>query len=101
MARVPTVVGETTITGRNQVSLPARGMRELGWNRGDRLVVQILDDDTLVLVRRPERWAEAFAGRLGHVFGDHEDTIRWLEGERASWERGEKGGSGRYRRRAG
>ena len=32
-------VGETTLTGKNQVSLPAQGIRELGWQRGDKLLV--------------------------------------------------------------
>jgi bifunctional DNA-binding transcriptional regulator/antitoxin component of YhaV-PrlF toxin-antitoxin module len=89
---VPRLVGETTITGKNQISLPAQGLRELGWERGDRLLVEVLDEDVMVLIRRPERWSEAFAGRLGHVFGSHEDTLRYLEGERRSWEPETDGG---------
>ena len=81
------MVGATTITGRNQVSLPANGLRELGWERGDRLIVEVLGDDMLLLVRRPRRWAESFAGRLGDVFGTHEENIRYLDEERKSWDR--------------
>jgi hypothetical protein len=77
--------GETTITGKNQVSLPARGVRQLGWERGDRLLVHVLDHDILLLTRRPENPAEFFAGKLGHVFGTHEETLRFLEEERAAW----------------
>ena len=84
--KTPTIVGETTITGRNQVSLPAKGMRELGWSRGDRLLVEVFGEDILVLVRRPERWTEAFSGRLAGVYGTHEENIRWLEEERAGWQ---------------
>jgi bifunctional DNA-binding transcriptional regulator/antitoxin component of YhaV-PrlF toxin-antitoxin module len=80
------LVGETTLTGKNQVSLPAAGIRKLGWNRGDRLLVETIGDDVMVLVRRPENWTEAFAGRLSDVFGTHEETLRWLEEERESWE---------------
>jgi bifunctional DNA-binding transcriptional regulator/antitoxin component of YhaV-PrlF toxin-antitoxin module len=47
-------VGETTITGKNQVSLPARGLRELDWERGDQLLVEVLGTDMLVLIRRPK-----------------------------------------------
>ena len=79
-------VGETTITGKNQVSLPARGLRLLGWDKGDHLIVKILGDDMMVLVRRPESWTEAFAGRLGHVFGTHEENLRFIEEERRSWD---------------
>lgn len=91
--RVVKPVGETTITGKNQISLPAQGMRELGWQRGDQLLVQIVGDDMLVLMRRPENWADAFAGKLGDVFGDHEDNLRYLDEERRSWERDELRGS--------
>ena len=80
-------LGQTTITGKNQVSLPAEGMRRLGWGRGDKLLVRMIDDHTLVLIRRPTNWTETFAGRLGHVFGTHEQTLAWLEEERRGWER--------------
>jgi hypothetical protein len=80
-------IGETTITGRNQISLPAQGMRELGWQRGDHLIVQVLGENLLVLMRRPEDWVEAFSGRMGDVFGDHEDTLRYLKEERQGWDR--------------
>ena len=80
-------VGETTITSKNQISLPAQSLRELGWERGDHLLVQIIGDDRLLLMRRPRDWVAAFSGKMGHVFGDHEDTLRFLDGERRSWER--------------
>lgn len=83
--KVPRIAGETTITGKNQVSLPAKSVKELGWERGDRLIVEILGDDMLVLVKRPDKWAEAFAGQLTNVFGTHEETVRWLDGERGGW----------------
>ena len=80
------LVGETTITGKNQVSLPAQGTRLLGWGKGDHLLVQVIGTDLMVLVRRPERWVESFAGRLGHVFGPHDETLRYLDEERRTWE---------------
>lgn len=82
----PKPVGETTITGRNQISLPVEGLRLLGWERGNHLLVEVLAEDVMLLIRRPERWTEAFAGRLTDVFGTHEETLRWLENERRSWE---------------
>jgi hypothetical protein len=82
--RVIRVVGETTLTGKNQVSLPAQGVRQLHWTKGDRLLVEAFDD-IMILMRRPANWTEAFAGRLTDVFGTHEETLRWLEEERRSW----------------
>lgn len=81
---LPEPVGETTITGKNQISLPAEGVRRLGWEKGDRLIVQIRGD-RMVLWRRPKSWADYFAGKMGDVFGDHDDTMRFLEEERQSW----------------
>ena len=79
-------MGETRITGKNQISLPAQGLRELGWVRGDHLFVQIVGKDMLILMRQPQDWAAAFSGQMGDVFGDHEETLRYLDDERRSWE---------------
>lgn len=84
--KAPRLIGETTITGKNQISLPAQGMRLLGWERGDRLIVEMVEDDIVVLIRRPSSFTDAFAGRLSHVFGSHEDTLNYLEEERKAWE---------------
>lgn len=79
-------VGQTTITGKNQISLPASGLRRLGWRRGDRLLIQVLNEDMLVIIRRPDKWTEQFAGQLGHVFGSHEENLSWLDNERREWD---------------
>lgn len=89
-ASVPKNVGETTITSKNQISLPAEAVRELGWARGDRLMVTICDENAIRLVRRPrsgKEWVEMFAGKMGDVFGDHEDTLRFLDELRREWDR--------------
>lgn len=82
---VPEVAGEATLTAKNQISLPAKRMRELGWRKGDRIIVETLGEDILLLVRRPTRWTDAFAGRLTHVFDTHEKNIEFIEAERESW----------------
>ncbi len=86
LIEIPRVVGKTTITGRNQITLPAEGLRELGWERGDRLVVETVGEDTLVIRRLPENPAEYFAGKLTGVYGDHEEVLRYLDEERRSWD---------------
>jgi len=82
-------VGETTLTGKNQVSLPVQGLRELGWEKGDSLLVEVLNHDVMLLMRRPKSWTETFAGQLGYVFGTHDDTLRWIDDERRSWDQEE------------
>ena len=79
------LIGEATITGRGAVNLPARALRSTGWKHGDRLFVEVLDDEVVILSRRPEQIADAFAGKLTHLFPDPDDTRRFLAEERASW----------------
>ncbi len=79
-------LAETTITDGNRVSLPARSIRRLGWEKGDRLLVQI-SGDKMILMRRPLSWTEAFSGKMGDVFSGHGDTLRLLEEERQDWDR--------------
>lgn len=79
------LVGEATITGRGAVNLPARALRSTGWKRGDRLFVELIDDEVVILSKRPEQIADAFAGKLTHLFPDPDDTRRFLAEERASW----------------
>jgi bifunctional DNA-binding transcriptional regulator/antitoxin component of YhaV-PrlF toxin-antitoxin module len=84
---VPQILGEVTIGGRGVVNLPAKALRTTGWKAGDKLFVELLGDDVLVLMKRPEDMAEAFAGRFTHLYPDPEDTRRFLAEERASWSR--------------
>jgi bifunctional DNA-binding transcriptional regulator/antitoxin component of YhaV-PrlF toxin-antitoxin module len=78
--------GEVKISGRGAVNLPARTLREVGWKHGDQLFVDIVDGNRIVLSRRPEDIVEYFAGCLTHLYPDPEDTRRFLEEERASWD---------------
>lgn len=80
------LLGEVTISGRGVVNLPARALRSTGWQRGDRLFVELLDDEVVILIKRPTDIADAFAGKLTDLFPDPEDTRRFLAEERASWD---------------
>lgn len=73
---------ETTITGRGQVTLPASEMRELGWQRGDRLIVERRDDDTILLRRRPRSWTKRLAGMFTDVFGTTEENVALIRADR-------------------
>lgn len=78
--------GEAKISARGAVNLPAKVLREIGWNRGDDVFVDVLDDDRILLSRKPASLAEELAGRLAHLFPGGEDTLRFLDEERAGWE---------------
>jgi bifunctional DNA-binding transcriptional regulator/antitoxin component of YhaV-PrlF toxin-antitoxin module len=80
------LAGEAKISARGAVNLPARALREVGWKHGDHVVVEIVDEDRIVLSRRPESLADALAGRLTHLFPSHDENQRFIDEERASWE---------------
>ena len=91
IVRLPEKVGETKITGKRQITLPAEGVRRLGWETGDVLIVEIVEDPITCipevrLWRKPKNWTEYFSGKLGHVYGTHEETIAELEEMRAEWD---------------
>jgi hypothetical protein len=83
-------VGEVIITGKNQITLPVAATRAAHWERGDRLVVLLLQGDMVLLMRKPSDWAQTFAGALSHVFGSSDDTRAYLEQERSAWEQPEE-----------
>ena len=84
-ADAPRLVGETTITSKSQVTLPACGLAAVDWERGDHLLVEVIDQQMLLLVRQPADWVDAFAGQLSDVFGTHEETRAYPEQERRAW----------------
>lgn len=85
-AAISRKIGEATLSGRGLVNLPAKAVRELGWEAGDKLVVELMDDEVVTLVRKPKNFTEAYAGRLGHVFGGHDEILAYLDEERRSWD---------------
>jgi antitoxin component of MazEF toxin-antitoxin module len=78
--------GEVKISPRVAVNLPSRLLREVGWQHGDSLFVEVIDDDRVLLSRKPASLADSLAGRLGHLFPSPEENRRFLDEERASWD---------------
>jgi hypothetical protein len=79
-----TILGEITLSGRGVVNLPAKALKSTGWQSGDLLFVEIVDNEMVVLFKRPVELADGFAGRLTRLFPDPEDTRLFLREERAS-----------------
>jgi AbrB family looped-hinge helix DNA binding protein len=94
-ARLEYVAGQeegaavTTISSKNQITLPAHLLREMGLAPGDRLAVD-REGSRLVLRPRPRDWVRHYAGSLGGVYGGtKEDVDRYVrelreEGPRAA-----------------
>lgn len=80
--------GEARVEDESRITLPSEIVRALGWEPGDTLLLHRVGG-TILLMREPVSWADTFSGRMGHVWGDHQDTLRYLDEERASWEQSE------------
>lgn len=76
---------EIVLTNKNRVSLPAESLRELGWQPGEPLMVTVMGNEMLVLSRPAETWTAFYSGKMGDVWGDHDDSMRYLDEELASW----------------
>ena len=55
---------QTTLTSKGQMTLPSAARARLGLEAGDRLLVTVVDDDTIVLKRPPSAPAKSLRGLL-------------------------------------
>jgi bifunctional DNA-binding transcriptional regulator/antitoxin component of YhaV-PrlF toxin-antitoxin module len=77
---------DATVSNDGEITLPPDILRQLGWLAGTRLMVSAMDPDTLIVARRSENPAQYFAGKLGHLFGDHDEIMAHLEELRGEWD---------------
>jgi len=76
---------KTTISSKYQITLPARLVRELGLQPGDKLAVE-LEEGRLILHPRPKDWVSYTAGSLKGLYGEtKEDIDAYLKEVRGSW----------------
>jgi AbrB family looped-hinge helix DNA binding protein len=59
----------TTISSKNQITLPAQLLREMGLGAGDRLAIR-REGYRLVLRPRPRDWVEYHGGSLRGLYGE-------------------------------
>lgn len=77
----------STISSKNQITLPAQLMREMGLGAGDRLAIR-REGNRLVLRPRPKDWVEYYGGSLRGIYGDtKEEMDAYVSGLRDEWER--------------
>jgi AbrB family looped-hinge helix DNA binding protein len=55
---------QTTLTSKGQMTLPSAARTRLGLEAGDRLLVTVIDDDTIVLKRPAPKPVKALRGLL-------------------------------------
>jgi AbrB family looped-hinge helix DNA binding protein len=77
----------STISSKNQITLPAHLLREMGIGAGDRLAVT-LEGNRLVLRPRPKNWVKYYGGSLKGLYGNTpEETAAYLAELRAEGDR--------------
>jgi len=64
----------STISSKNQITLPVHLLRQMGVKAGDRLAVT-LEGGRLVLRARPKDWVEHYAGSLPDYWGKTDEEI--------------------------
>jgi AbrB family looped-hinge helix DNA binding protein len=75
----------STISSKNQITLPAHLLRELGLGPGDRLAVS-RDGARLVLRARPKDWVRYHAGSLAGMYGRNaSEADAYVRGLRGEW----------------
>lgn len=75
----------TTISSKYQITLPARLVRELGLQPGDKVAVQ-LGEGVLVLHPRPKDWVAYTAGSMPGYYGMTKEEIdAYLREVRGDW----------------
>lgn len=64
----------STISSKNQITLPIHLLREIGLGPGDRLAVT-REGNRLILRARPKNWASYYAGSLKDLYGNTREEI--------------------------
>jgi antitoxin ChpS len=59
----------STISSKNQITLPAQLLREMGLGAGDRVAIS-REGNRLVLRARPKDWVGYYGGSLRGLYGD-------------------------------
>ena len=76
---------KTTISSKNQITIPARLLREIGLKAGDQVAVEI-EDGCLLLHPRPKDWVSYTAGSMPGYYGKTKEEIdEYLREVRGSW----------------
>ena len=76
---------KTTISSKYQITLPARLVRELGLQPGDKLAVEV-EEGRLILHPRPKDWVSYTAGSMPDYYGKTKEEIdAYLREVRGDW----------------
>lgn len=72
------------VSSKNQISLPSEARRRLDIHPGDRLAVDIRDDE--IVLRRPKKASQRLRG-LGKGIWEGVDPVEYVRALRDEWDR--------------
>lgn len=79
----------STISSKNQITLPAHLLREMGLGAGDRLAI-VREGNRLILRPRPKDWVQYYGGSLKGLYGrSKEEVDAYLQNLREDTDRDE------------
>lgn len=81
MVAHPHYPAEVTLRPKNQLTLPANIVADIGAHIGQRFLIE-RKGTTVILHLVPE----SFAGTLAGLYGSSEEAKTYIENERSSWE---------------
>ncbi|MEX2431450.1 MAG: AbrB/MazE/SpoVT family DNA-binding domain-containing protein [Dehalococcoidia bacterium] len=74
-----------TISSKNQITLPAEIVRELGLKAGDKLAIELMNG-RIVAIREPDSWVDYVMGAGRGVYGGTKEAVdRYVAEERAAY----------------
>jgi AbrB family looped-hinge helix DNA binding protein len=77
----------STISSKNQITLPAHLLREMGLGAGDRLAITV-EGNHMVLRARPKDWVKYHGGSLRGLYGNDPAAVKeYLDELRSGEER--------------
>lgn len=74
---------KAVLRNRNQLTIPADIVRRLGIQRGDRLILELGEDERSATIRPIQR---SYAGMLRGLYGTSEQVAAYIRGERKAWD---------------
>ena len=81
---------DSRLSTKNQITLPVRMTRALGWRPGDEIGLMVHGDMIMLsrLPQSPDEWRDHLRGSIdAPEWGSKEAIDAWVRGERDSWER--------------
>ena len=77
----------TTVSSKNQISIPTKVLKALGLSKGSKVAVYHINDKKAIISKQPESYAESLRGLGKEVWDKLGGSEKYLQNERNSWDK--------------